>query len=238
MGVGTQEIELAPFAPAIPVLEAGDQLTRAEFERRYEAMPHLKKAELLEGEVHMPSPVRIYQHAGPHADLITWMGNYRAATKGVRVGVNGTVRLDLDSEPQPDATMFIEPDHGGRVMLVDDYVEGSPELLAEISASSVSIDLNKKFRLFRKNRVTEYIVWRVLDSAIDWFQYRQNQYERLLPDASGILKSVVFPGLWLDPAALIRTDVATVLQVLQQGLASPEHVEFVAKLHAAGGSAS
>ena len=238
MGVGTQAIELAPSTPAIPALEAGDHLTRAEFERRYDAMPHLKKAELLEGEVHMPSPVRWNQHAFPHADLITWMGVYRVATKGIRVGDNGTLRLDLDSEPQPDATMLIEPEFGGRVILVDDYVEGSPELLAEISASSVSIDLNKKFRLFRRNRVNEYLVWRVLDSAIDWFQYRQNQYEKLLPDASGILKSIVFPGLWLDAAALVRFDLARVHQVLQQGLASPEHAEFVAKLQGASGSAS
>ena len=39
-------------------LENGDRLTRAEFERRYAAMPRLKKAELIEGIVYVPSPVR------------------------------------------------------------------------------------------------------------------------------------------------------------------------------------
>src|SRR5438067_5571861 len=98
-----------------PPLEAGDRLTRDEFERRYEAMPHLKKAELIEGEVYMPSPVRWNQHAGPHADLIGWLFFYRAHTPGVRVGDNGSLRLDMENEPQADAAMIIEPAFGGQV---------------------------------------------------------------------------------------------------------------------------
>ena len=43
--------------PRILPLEHGDHLTREEFERRYEAMPHVRKAELIEGVVYMPSPV-------------------------------------------------------------------------------------------------------------------------------------------------------------------------------------
>src|SRR5437588_797855 len=103
----------APLLPKIPPLEPGDRLTRDEFERRYEAMPELKKAELIEGVVYMPSPVRAYRHGMPHADVITWLGNYRAGTAGVVIGDNTTARLDLDNEPQPDAMLFIEPSRGG-----------------------------------------------------------------------------------------------------------------------------
>jgi len=218
----------------VPPLEPGDQLTREEFERRYNAMPHVKKAELIEGVVYIPSPVRWNKHAGPHFDLITWLGVYRANTRGVRGGDNSTIRLDLDNDSQPDAALIIEPAYGGRVLLSsDDYIEGGPELLAEVAASSVSIDLNTKFRVYRRNNVLEYVVWRVLDQAIDWFVLRQSQYDRLPLSPAGIYQSEVFPGLWLDPAALARFDLATVLQVLQQGIASPEHAAFVAKLQQA-----
>jgi Uma2 family endonuclease len=226
----------APKMPRIPPLEPGDQLTRQEFERRYDAMPHLKKAELIEGVVHMPSPVRWNQHAAPHADLIAYLVHYRATTPGVGVGDNGSIRLDMDNEPQPDATMIIEPTHGGNVQLSpDDYVVGARELVAEVSASTVSIDLNAKLRVYRRNNVREYLVWRVLDQAIDWFVLREGQYERLPLTPAGIYQSEVFPGLWLDHAALVRSDLGAVLRVLQQGIASPEHVAFVVDLQRAVG---
>ncbi|MBV9121864.1 MAG: Uma2 family endonuclease, partial [Planctomycetes bacterium] len=159
-----------PAESPIPPLESGDHLTREEFERRYDAMPNLKKAELIEGVVYLPSPVRWRQHASRHADLIGWLGTYQAGTPGVEVGDNGTVRVDLENEPQPDAVMIVEPSHGGRVKIsTDDYIEGAPELVAEIAASSASIDLNTKLRVYRRNQVREYLVWRVLDGAIDWF---------------------------------------------------------------------
>jgi hypothetical protein len=220
-----------PALPTLPPLEPGDQLTRDEFERRYAAMPRLKKAELLEGVVHMPSAVRWNQHGVPHANVIGWMVYYQAFTPGVRVGDNSTLRLDLDSEPQPDAMMLVEPSYGGKVRLSpDDYVEGSPEQVVEIAASSVNIDLNLKLRIYRRNGVQEYLVWRVLDRAFDWFVLRGAQYDRITPTAAGIYQSEVFPGLWLDAAAMTRFDMAAVLQVLQQGLASPEHAAFVTRL--------
>ena len=127
----------------IPPLEAGDRLSRAEFERRYEAMPELKKAELIEGVVYMPSPVRLRRHGRPHFDLITWLGTYKAATPGVIGADNASARLDLDNEPQPDAVLFIDPAKGGQARISpDDYVEGAPELVAEVASSSVSYDLN------------------------------------------------------------------------------------------------
>ena len=220
-----------PINGAIPPLENGDSLTRAEFERRYEAMPNLKKAELIEGEVYMPSPVRQARHSHPHTRLVTWLGNYETDTPGVEAGDNGSIRLDLDNEPQPDAFLFIRTERGGQVRLSDDdYVEGAPELVAEIAASSASIDLGKKFHVYRRNGVREYIVWRVLDRQVDWYVNRDGRFEPVHPPADGILRSEVFPGLWLDAAALAGHDRKAVQAALQRGLDSPEHAEFVARL--------
>ncbi len=227
-------IALPPVAleHGVPPLENGDRLTRDEFERRYAARPHLKKAELIEGVVYVPSPVRYRHHGAPHALLIGWLVQYAAGTPGVGVSDNSTVRLDLDNEPQPDALLLIDPACGGQTHFSsDDYIEGSPELVAEVASSSVSYDLHAKLHAYRRNGVREYIVWRVLEQAIDWFVLRAGQYEPLPVDANGLLRSEVFPGLWLDPAALLRGELATVLAIVQQGLASPEHTTFVARLH-------
>jgi Uma2 family endonuclease len=228
----TTSVSSVALDDTMPALENGDRLTRAEFERRYEAMPQLKKAELIEGVVYVPSPVRHRQHGAPHAHLIIWLGQYAAHTPGVEVGDNSSVRLDLDNEPQPDALLCIDPTCGGRVRISDDgIIEGAPELVAEVASSSVSYDLHAKLHVYRRSGVREYIVWRVLEREIDWFVLRQGQYERMPVDAQGLVRSEVFPGLWLDPAALVRGDLAGVLAVIQQGLASPEHVAFVARLH-------
>jgi Uma2 family endonuclease len=196
-------------------------------------MPHLKKAELIEGVVYMPSPVRLRRHGQPHLRLLTWLGTYEAATPGVEGGDNGTVRLDLDNEPQPDGFLLIDPACGGQARIsADDYVELAPELVSEIASSSASYDLHTKLLVYRRNGVREYIVWRVLDRQLDWFVLRAGQFQPLLPDAVGILRSEVFPGLWLDAAALLRGDMLRVLAVVQQGLASQEHADFVQKLQA------
>jgi Uma2 family endonuclease len=217
---------------AVPLLENGDRLSRAEFERRYEAMPHLKKAELIEGVVYVPSPVRHRQHGAPHALLIGWLIQYAAHTPGIEVGDNSSVRLDLDNEPQPDAVLLIDPACGGQSRLSDDgFIEDAPELVAEVASSSVSYDLHAKLHVYRRSGVREYVVWRVLNREIDWFVLRAGQYERLPLDVNGLLRSEVFAGLWLDPAALLQGNLARVLAVVQQGLASPEHATFVARLH-------
>jgi Uma2 family endonuclease len=219
---------------AIPPLENGDRLTRAEFVRRYDAMPELKKAELVEGEVYIPSPVRHGRHSHPHTRLVTWLGNYETDTPGVEAGDNGSIRLDLDNEPQPDAYLIIRPEWGGQARIsADDYIEGAPELVAEVASSSASYDLGKKLNAYRRNGVREYVVWRVLDRQVDWFVNREGRFELIPSAADGILRSTVFPGLWLDPAALVRGEKATVKAILQQGLNSPEHADFVARLERA-----
>lgn len=60
----------------IPPLENGDRLSRAEFERRYQAMPQVKRAELIEGVVYMASPLRLKSHGEPHGDLIGWLWTF------------------------------------------------------------------------------------------------------------------------------------------------------------------
>jgi Uma2 family endonuclease len=227
----------SPILPKgqLPPLAPGDRLTRAEFERRYDAMPNLKKAELIEGVVYIPPPVRQRRHGQPHGRILAWLGVYEAVTPGVEAGDNSTLRLDDDNEPQPDALLFIDPARGGQARISDDdYIEGAPELVAEVAASSVSFDLHAKLNVYRRFGAREYVVWRVLDGEIDWFVLRQAQYERMAPDAQGLLRSEVFPGLWLDPAALVSGDMAAVLRVLQQGIATPEHANFVARLASTG----
>lgn len=215
----------------LPPLEAGDHLSRCEFERRYLARPDLKKAELIEGRVYMPSPVRMKSHGQPHGYVITWLGTYCAATPGVNLADNATVRLDLDNEPQPDAILRIETSASGHSHVSeDDYLEGAPELIVEVSASSASYDLHEKLRVYRRNGVQEYIVWRVYDKQIDWFSLSNEEYIRFTPDASHIIQSQVFPGLRLNVAALLAGNLAQVLSELQKGLGIPEHTAFVERL--------
>ena len=219
-----------PTPARIPPLEQGDSLSRDEFERRYFAMPNCKKAELIEGIVYMPSPVSYSNHAEPHSDINYWLCHYRVHTPGVRAGDNSTVRLDLTNEPQPDVLLFIDPQCGGQVKINNGYLEGSPELVAEVSASSVSIDMHAKRRVYLRNGVKEYIVWRVQDTALDWFVLRNTEYANLLPDAAGILRSETFPGLWLHVAALLAGNLAEVLKTLQAGLNDESHRQFVEQL--------
>ena len=231
MIVTAQATEPLPTVEEVPPLENGDRLTRLEFERRYEAMPRLRKAELIEGVVYMPSPVRLRRHGQPHSLVIGWLAAYKARTPGLILGDNSTVRMDLDNEPQPDALLLVDPDRGGQARITeDDFVEGAPELVAEIAASSASYDLNAKQNVYRRNGVREYVIWRVLDGEIDWFVLRQGRYEKLARDAAGLYRSEVFPGLWLDPDALVGDDLGTVLDVVQKGIATPEHEALVERL--------
>jgi Uma2 family endonuclease len=213
----------------IPPLENGDRLTRSEFERRYHTMPDVKKADLIEGIVYMASPVRIRSHGKPHAYIMGWLATYDSATPGVELADNTTVRLDADNEPQPDALLRIE--NGGQSRISeDDYVEGAPELIVEIAASSAAIDAHDKLKVYRRNQVQEYLIWRVYDGEFDWFILKDGEYRQLEANAEGVFCSQVFPGLWLDKSALLAGNLAKVLEILQQGLASAEHQSFVEQL--------
>jgi Uma2 family endonuclease len=212
----------------IPPLESGDRLSRAEFERRYHAMPYLKKAELIEGVVYVASPLRAKAHGSPHAHIITWLGVYESATPGAKCYDNPTVRLDGDNEPQPDAVLRLEQ-NGQSFISEDDYIEGSPELIVEVAASSASYDLHDKLRAYRRNGVQEYVVWRTYSQQIDWFYLQAGEYQSLTANEQGIFHSRQFPGLWLASEAILSGNLGEVLRVLGQGIGSPEHEAFVAE---------
>jgi Uma2 family endonuclease len=214
----------------IPELCNGDRLTRVEFERRYEAMPHIKKAELIEGIVYMPSPVRLDQHGQPHADIITWLNYYRSKTPHLRIGDNSTSRLDEDNEPQPDAMLLLPTWAGSSAKLEAGYVSGAPDLVCEVAASSVSIDLHGKKNSYRRNGVKEYLAWRVEEEGVDWFALVDGRYEPMPADDKGRIRSKVFPGLWLDVAALLASDLPKLFAAVDEGTATPEHRTFVEKL--------
>ena len=212
-------------------LFAGDRLARAEFERRYHTQPGLKKAELIEGVVYMPSPVKHKRHGHPHAYLNTWAGHYLVATPGVDISDNATVRMDNQNEPQPDILLRLERVNGGRSFIgLDDYLEGAPELIIEIAATSASYDLHDKKRVYARNGVREYLVALTYEQQLNWFVLREGEYVELPPSADGILRSEIFPGLWLRGDALWQDNLAGLLAVLQQGLVSVEHADFVASL--------
>ncbi len=216
-------------APPEPALVSGDRLSREEFERRYERMPQLKKAELIEGIVYMPSPLRARSHGRPQNDLGAWLAVYASETPGVECFDNSTVRLDLDNEPQPDLVLLKSPAKGGQARISqDDYIEGAPELAVEIVASSSAYDLHQKKGAYRRNGVREYLAWITGESRLVWWELREGEYQELTPAADGLLKSRVFPGLWLDTAALLRGDLKAALASLRRGLESAEHAAFAA----------
>jgi Uma2 family endonuclease len=229
--ISTEQLRPIPFAPpAMLPLEDGDHLSLDEFIRRYDAMLDIKKAELIEGVVRMPPPASDSYHSQPQFNFVGFLGAYSWATPGTRGGDNGSIKLDPNNMPQPDAFLAIEPSCGGRVQIDDKgYVVGSPELIAEIAASSVSYDLHAKKELYRKHGAKEYVVWRVKEQAIDWFILRGEEFEPL-PIEAGIFRSQAFPGLWLAAPALIASDFTRVRQILQEGLASPEHRAFLERL--------
>jgi Uma2 family endonuclease len=191
----------------------GDRLTRVEFHRRYETAPDLKKAELIEGVVYLGSPVRI-EHSNAEGELGGWLATYRASVPGLEIPHNGTVVLDEDNEFQPD--IMLRRSDGGTSRGEDGYVHGGPELVVEIAASSISRDLHAKKNVYRRNRVQEYIVWRVLDGELDWFALHEGEYRLLTPDKNGVIHSEVFPGLRLAVAKLLAGDFAAVMSEQQR----------------------
>ena len=195
-------------------LEPGDHLTREEFHRRYCARPDIKRAELIEGVVYVPSPVRFDRHAEKTGAVSLWLGTYALRAPGARFGNDGTIFLDDGNEPRPDVMLWrFEP--GGPHLNDSGYVVGPPQLIVEVAASSVSHDLYEKKEVYRRNGVREYVVWRVLDKAIDWFRLRSGQYVPVAPDSDGLIESEQFPGLRLHVESMLDGDMAAVLAALR-----------------------
>jgi len=165
------------------------------------------------------SPVRVSKHGNPHSRIITWLGTYEASTPGTMTCDNTTVRLDAENEPQPDALLRIDQAWGGQSRISeDDYIEGAPELIVEIAASSASYDLHDKMQVYRRNGVREYLVWLTQEQAFRWHVLQEGEYVLQSPDELGILHSQVFPWLQLAVTALLSGDMQRVLAVLQEGI--------------------
>lgn len=215
----------------VPPFENGDKMDQKTFHELYKQTPEGFKAELIGGYVHMASPVKLASHADPHGRMAGWLFNNRARTPGTGFGDNATNILDEANEPQPDLTMYIRAEAGGQSEIsADDYLVGPAELLVEIANSSVSIDRNAKFLNYERAGVLEYLIVIVQNQEVEWYTRVRDRFEALKQDAAGLLKSRVFPGLWLDPTAIFDDEPTRLLDVLNAGLASPEHAKFVKKL--------
>lgn len=215
----------------IPLLEPGDHLDQATFHARYTAMPEGFKAELIEGVVYMPALRRT--HGRATSLLVHWLRAYEDATPGVEVYDNATTIMGDESEPQPDASLIVQPECGGQMRVTDDdYLQGAPDLAAEVAYSTEAYDLHSKKRDYERAGVGEYLVVALRQRKVFWFVNRGGGFEQRPPDGDGILRSEGFPGLWLDPDAMIELDGRRVLDVLRQGLAASGHSAFAARLAA------
>ena len=221
-----------PTVTEPPTLRPGDRMTRAEFHRIYELQPEHVRAELIEGIVYMPSPVSL-RHSNPHAMILFGVMYYRGRAAGLEPGNNTTVLLTDTSEPQPDVSLRVLPEYGGRTQNTPDglYIVGPPELVIEVAYTTRQLDLHRKRGLYAAAGVQEYLVWDVRDQRFEWFDLSRNE-EPLRP-ADDIVRSRQFPGLWLNATAIAAEDHARLLTSVEAGLATPEHMAFAAKLAAA-----
>jgi Uma2 family endonuclease len=227
-GLSVGEVQI----PSLPPLRNGDHLDQPTFHARYEAMPRGFRAELIEGVVFVaPSPVSC-DHGQPDGLVIMALALYSATTQGTKIYANTTTILGVDAEVQPDSSLLIAPDWGGRSRKQGKYVAGPPELVAEVAFSSESYDLHNKRRDYERAGVQEYLVVMLQEQRVVWFVLQNGRFAAMEPDGDGILRSRVFPGLWIDPSALLAQDAAKVLEIAQRGIASQEHAAFVEHLRA------
>jgi Uma2 family endonuclease len=221
-------------AESIPTLENGDRLDQPTFHARYLAMPEGIRAELIGGVVYMHSPAK-RPHGRTTARVVAWLIAYEESTPGTEAYDNVSNLLGPESEPQPDACLLIARASGGQTIDKDEWIVGAPELIAEVALSSESIDLHAKKQDYQKAGVKEYLVLALRQQRVYWFVNRDEVLTEVEPGPDGLYRSEVFPGLWLDPAALLRGDMGRVRATLADGLASSEHADFVAHLRARSG---
>ena len=219
-----------PSPTAIPPLENGDRLSRAEFERRYWLHPEIKKAELIEGVVYVASPLYA-GHGVPHYNVNGITGRYVLLTEGLIGADNTSVRLDNDNEAQPDTCIFIDAAYGGQVQTPDnEFIEGAPEFVIEVARSSASYDLHDKKSVYRRNGVREYVVLSVFEQHTYWFELRDGAYIEKRSDDKGVFKSQVLGGFWFNSVAYWQQNWQAVFKTLDQGMDSAEYQRFQQKL--------
>ena len=212
-------------------LVAGDFLDRDEFLRRWEAMPYLKRAELIRGVVYMPSPVGP-DHGTMENNLAGWLYTYKLHTPGCAVA-NNTTWLMLEGEaPQPDVSLWILPRRKKRATKRSKLLEGAPGFLAEVCVSRTAYDLHQKLEVYQEAGVEEYLAVLMREREVRWHRLSRGRLRALPAPEDGVYRSAAFPGLWLDAAALLSDDLLRVQEMLQEGIHSPEHDAFVKRLAA------
>jgi Uma2 family endonuclease len=231
MAVLTRELtpQPVPQVASLPLLVNGDHLDQPTYHALYERTPEGFKAELIGGIVFVASPT-----GRPHMrwgyNLTGWLSTYEDETPGVEGLDSGTFILGPKDEPEPDISMRIPPQLGGRTQDVGDYIHGAPELVIEVAYSSAAIDLHLKKERYLKAGADEYLVLDIHSRQPHWFALEAGEYVEIAPDPDGVLRSRRFPGLWLDAEALFKGDRARVAAVVREGCATPEHDAFAASL--------
>jgi Uma2 family endonuclease len=218
-------------------LVEGQRLDQPTFHALYEAMPPGIRAELIDGVVFMPSPVGL-EHGEAQVPVIVWLSYYAEMTTGVRTMDNATTILGWKSEPQPDALLRILPDFGGQTHDREGYVHGAPELVVEVSKATRYVDLGPKLEDYQRAGALEYVVRAIDPDEIYWYGRDQGSLIQRPIGNDGFYRSAVFPGLWLDPVALLKADTRRLRAVVDLGCATPEHAAFVARLVGARTSSS
>ncbi len=224
---GRKRMKSLPF---VPPFQDGDAMDQPAFHALYLKTPKGFRAELIEGIVHMASPVQL-RHGGPSVKVSQWLGAFADAVEGTLAYNEITAILAQNSEPQPDHSLIVLPEAGGQTSVSsEDYLIGAPELALEISNTSVLIDLHAKKQMYEKYGAREYVVVETKRRIVHWFIRRNDKFVPLKADFDGVLKSKCFPGLWLDPSTLFNRSAERLLATLKLGLATPEHAKFAAKL--------
>jgi Uma2 family endonuclease len=211
------------------MLVEGQRLDQPTFHALYEAMPPGTRAELIDGVVYLPSPLG-YAHGRAQVPVIVWLDYYAENTSGVEVLDNATTILGWKSEPQPDALLRVLPECGGRSHEEEGYIHGAPELVVEVSKATRYMDLGPKKADYERAGVLEYVVRAIEPDEIIWFRQEQGVLVPRPIGDDGLYRSAVFPGLWLDPAALLNGDTRRLRTVVDLGCGTPEHAAFVARL--------
>ncbi len=211
------------------ILVEGQRLDQPTFHALYEAMPPGTRAELIDGVVYMPSPVG-RSHGRAHPPVTVWLDYYAENTPGVEFLDNATTILGWKSEMQPDGLLRILPECDGRTWDEGAFIGGGPELVVEISRATRSVDLGPKKADYERAGVQEYVVRAIDPDEVHWFGQHRGELVPRSADDDGLYRSTVFPGLWLDPAALLAGDRSRLRAVVDQGCATAEHAAFVARL--------
>lgn len=195
-------------------LHSGDRMSRDEFLRRWERIPEIKRAELIDGVVYLASPVSEL-HSDYEQLFNRWLSHYQERTEGLKVMPAATFLL-AGSSPQPDLALIRL---SGSSRSGKKFREGPPELVVEIAYSSLAYDLGPKLELYRRGGVAEYITVLLEEKKVQWRVLENRRYHALRP-SGGYLKSRAYPGLWLDPKAVFPPRIRELLASVEAGLAS------------------